>query len=129
MVTLFDQQLQKLEDDEGALSKPNRFVIQRPNAVPLHLAADNSNAQERWMEVLSRAITDTQKLDDYLNETRKNLAIPPSAICQPDCFGYLIKLGTQWKSWNRRYCVLKDACLYFYQDANAKCAFGELETL
>lgn len=121
---LFDHEIEKLSDDEGGLSKPHRFVIQRPDSVPLHLAADTSNAKNRWVEVISRAIADSQIVDEFLEETKRNLVLSPSAIPNPDCFGYLVKLGTQWKSWSRRYCVLKDACLYFYQDANAKSAFG-----
>jgi hypothetical protein len=121
---LFDHEVKKQNDDDDGLSKPYRFVVYKPEAVPLHLAADNATALNRWIEVVSRAISDSQTVDDFLERTKKNLAAAPNAITTPDCFGYLVKLGTQWKSWSKRYCVLKDACLYFYQDANAKCAFG-----
>ncbi|KAL3272794.1 hypothetical protein HHI36_014254 [Cryptolaemus montrouzieri] len=121
---LYDHEIHKLEDNEGGTSKPNRFVIQRPDSVPLHLAADNNQAQSRWLEVLSKAIADSQLVDEFLEETKRNLVLAPCAISNPDCFGYLVKLGNQWKSWSRRYCVLKDACLYFYSDANSKNAFG-----
>lgn len=52
------------------------------------------------------------------------------AIPRPDCFGYLSKQQENAKKnssptgWSRRYCVLKDAALYFYDDANANSAFG-----
>ncbi|CAH0564678.1 unnamed protein product [Brassicogethes aeneus] len=124
VVMLFDHEVEKLKDDDGTLCKPFRFVIQRPDSVPLHLAADTNNAKNRWVDIITRAITDSQIVDEFLEETKKNLTLSPSAVLNPDCFGYLVKLGTQWKSWSRRYCVLKDACLYFYQDANAKSAFG-----
>jgi hypothetical protein len=52
------------------------------------------------------------------------------AIQRPDCFGYLSKQQEHARKtssptgWSRRYCVLKDAALYFYDDANADKAFG-----
>ncbi|CAH1984285.1 unnamed protein product [Acanthoscelides obtectus] len=124
VVMLFDQEVRKVDDDEGGLSKPYRFIIRRPDAVPLQLAADTSNAQERWIDVICKAVNESQIVDDFLEQTKRNLLLPPNAIHQSDCFGYLVKLGNQWKSASRRYCVLKDACLYFYHDANAKSAFG-----
>ncbi|KAJ8935782.1 hypothetical protein NQ318_018409 [Aromia moschata] len=113
VLTLFDHTL-----------KNSTLIKKVSHEVPLYLAADTSNAQERWMEVISKAINDGQVIDNFLERTKTNLVIPPAAICQPDCFGYLIKLGNQWKAWSRTYCVLKDACLYFYHDINASSAYG-----
>ena len=54
----------------------------------------------------------------------------PSSFQRPDCFGYLSKLQRHIRraspstGWSRRYCVLKDAALYFYDDANSERAFG-----
>ncbi|RZC37286.1 uncharacterized protein BDFB_008219, partial [Asbolus verrucosus] len=127
VVMLFDHEIRKQTDDEEGLSKQHRFIIHKAESVPLHLAADNSTALSRWLEVIARAISDSQTVDEFLEKTKKNLASPPNAIPDPDCFGYLVKLGTQWKSWSKRYCVLKDACLYFYQDATSKCAFVILQ--
>ena len=39
---------------------------------------------------------------------------PPEAIFNPDCSGHLGKLGRRLKTWTRRFCVLKDACIYFF---------------
>lgn len=115
----------RVEDTEqDAPSRSFRFKLQREGAPTLHLAADTEQAVVRWVEVLNRAAEESQTTDTILEQTRRNLTLPPNSIAKPDCFGYLVKLGNQWKSWSRRYCVLKDACLYFYQDINAKSAFG-----
>lgn len=112
------------DGDPDAPERCFRFTICRKGVLPLHLAADSEQALIRWMEVIDQAIKDSDLADTWLEQARRNLTVPPCSISKPDCFGYLIKLGTQWKSWSRRYCVLKDACLYFYHDAHAKSAFG-----
>ncbi|XP_030759239.1 uncharacterized protein LOC115884730 isoform X1 [Sitophilus oryzae] len=124
VVMLFEHEVVTLSDDDSGLSKPHRFVIQRDDSVPLHLAADTDTARNRWVDVIGKAIQDSRVVDEFLDQSKRNLNLQPDAIVDPDCFGHLIKLGTQWKSWSRRYCVLKDACLYFYHDANASNAFG-----
>ncbi|XP_017781519.1 PREDICTED: glutamate receptor-interacting protein 2-like [Nicrophorus vespilloides] len=122
---LFNYEICREEDEEGdAPSRCFRFSLKRKGAPTLHLAADSEQAVARWLEVLLHAAAESQLADAWLEQTRRNLTIPPNSIRRPDCFGYLVKLGTQWKSWSKRYCVLKDACLYFYPDANAKNAFG-----
>lgn len=121
---LLDHKVRKQADDEDGLSKSFRLVISKPEGVPLYLAADNSSALHRWIEILEHAIAESHTVDKFVEKTKKNLMLPPCGILNPDCFGYLVKSGTQWKAWTKRYCVLKDACLYFYQDATSKAAFG-----
>ncbi|KAH8021621.1 hypothetical protein HPB51_016017 [Rhipicephalus microplus] len=53
-----------------------------------------------------------------------NMHSPCGSLPDPDCQGYLCKLSQQWKSWKKRFLVLKDACLYFYKDRNAPVAVG-----
>ncbi|XP_028131429.1 uncharacterized protein LOC114327122 isoform X3 [Diabrotica virgifera virgifera] len=121
---LHDQEIQTVDDQEN-FSKSHVFIVQKHDGVPLYLAAESSSMQEKWVEEMNKLMIDNkQLLDSFLDRTKSNLMLPPCSIKEPDCFGYLVKLGTQWKSWSRRYCILKDACLYFYQDANAKNAFG-----
>lgn len=108
----------------GVPARPFRFDLKRTGVSPIHLAADTDEELSKWSDVLSQASEKYQVIDAWLEQTSKNLTCAPNALQKPDCFGYLVKLGNQWKSWNRRYCVLKDACLYFYQDLNSKNAFG-----
>lgn len=51
---LFEYEVKIMNDSDGGLSKQNRFVIQKADAVPLHLAADTPQAQERWLEVIGQ---------------------------------------------------------------------------
>lgn len=55
----------------------------------------------------------------------RNLYKTPTSIQYPDCFGYLIKQNSKWCGWSKQYCVLKDACLYFFEDASSQSALGK----
>ncbi|XP_073961318.1 uncharacterized protein isoform X3 [Choristoneura fumiferana] len=112
---------QLAEEDAG---RPHGFRLQRGGGNRLQLAADTAEAAARWSAVLAHAIDTSNQRDGWLEVTMRNMKLPPSSIPRPDCFGYLMKLGSKWKSWAKRYCVLKDACLYFYSDGNSKNAFG-----
>ncbi|XP_045774292.1 uncharacterized protein LOC123873499 isoform X7 [Maniola jurtina] len=112
---------QLTEEESG---RPHGFRLQRGGGTRLQLAADNAEAAARWRAVLAHAIDASNQRDGWLEVTIRNMKLPPSSIHRPDCFGYLMKLGSKWKSWAKRYCVLKDACLYFYNDGNSKNAFG-----
>ena len=57
------------------------------------------------------------------------LRCEPSAVLGPDCYGHLHKLSPRWHRWQRRYCVLKDACLYIYTDPDARHAMGQYSVL
>jgi hypothetical protein len=52
--------------------------------------------------------------DDYIQNCGKFVTMPPETILNPDCAGFLWKLGRRVKSWGRKYFVLKDACLWVY---------------
>ncbi len=53
-----------------------------------------------------------------------NVSIPALSIIDPDCHGYLWKQGYSHKSWKKRYSVLKNGCLYYYQDMSETVALG-----
>ncbi|XP_028898642.2 uncharacterized protein LOC105216148 [Zeugodacus cucurbitae] len=103
------------------VGKPYAFKIDSGEGIPLYVAADSEELSSRWIKLLKQAATQGTP---WLDNSAHNLYQPPCSITRPDCFGYLLKLGSRWCGWSKRYCVLKDACLYFYQDANSKTAFG-----
>ena len=54
-----------------------------------------------------------------------NVGLPALEVRRPECTGYLLKVGNRRKTWHRRYCILKDACLYYYKNMNSLSALGQ----
>lgn len=126
------------------IGKPYAFKVDSGEGIPIYVAADNEDLANLWMNVLKKAAGQENswldkrfifisfgKLHFFHNmkfyvHSARNLYKMPNTITRPDCFGYLMKLGSKWCGWSKRYCVLKDACLYFFQDAGSKSALGEL---
>ncbi|XP_071867939.1 uncharacterized protein isoform X2 [Bombus fervidus] len=106
------------------------FAIKKQGAPTLRLAADTEEAAARWTTVIKEAIERNDQVDTWLESSMRMREMAACAIHRPDCFGYLSKQQEHARKtssptgWSRRYCVLKDAALYFYDDANAEKAFG-----
>uniref|UniRef100_T1GEY1 Uncharacterized protein n=1 Tax=Megaselia scalaris TaxID=36166 RepID=T1GEY1_MEGSC len=115
---LINHSLEKLSPDCG---KPHAFKLGSPDGIPMIVAADSEDEANRWITLIEHI---SKQSSPWLGVSSRNLRMAPNAIQKPDCFGYLMKLGSRWNGWSKRYCLLKDACLYFYQDANSKNAFG-----
>lgn len=102
-------------------NRPFSFSIESSESKTLILAADTQDAANGWIAIMSHALGQN---DPWLEVSTRNLKLPPSSIIRPDCAGFLMKLGLRWRSWTKRYCVLKDACLYFYYEPSSKNAIG-----
>ena len=102
-------------------SRPFSFSIESAESKKIILAADTQDAANGWIAIMSHAAGQN---DAWLEISSRNLKLPPSSIIRPDCSGFLMKLGLRWRSWAKRYCILKDACLYFYHELNSKNAIG-----
>ncbi|XP_014468959.1 PREDICTED: uncharacterized protein LOC106741436 isoform X2 [Dinoponera quadriceps] len=108
----------------------NSFAIKKQGAPTLRLAADTEDAMARWITVIREAVERNNQIDTWLDASMRMREMAACAIQRPDCFGYLSKQQEHARKtssptgWSRRYCVLKDAALYFYDDANAEKAFG-----
>ncbi|XP_039294153.1 uncharacterized protein LOC111051707 isoform X2 [Nilaparvata lugens] len=107
-----------LTPDSG---QPYSFRLSKKGSSALHLAADSAKEAEDWVALLGDAAA--QKNEEIVDE--EYLKSPATKIPQPDCVGTLCTLTHHHgKTWKRRFCVLKDACLYFYSDINADAPLG-----
>ena len=55
------------------------------------------------------------------------MSIPALSIRDAECHGWLYKQGGNHKNWKRRYCVLKDKCLYYYKEMTDQTALGVMK--
>ncbi|XP_011868894.1 PREDICTED: uncharacterized protein LOC105562559 [Vollenhovia emeryi] len=122
--------LLKYDVEQTPELKVHSFAIKKKGAPTLRLAADTEEAAGRWITVIREAVERNDQIDTWLDSSLRMREMAACAIHRPDCFGYLNKQQEHARKtssptgWSRRYCVLKDAALYFYDDANAEKAFG-----
>ncbi|XP_042216427.1 uncharacterized protein LOC121862321 isoform X2 [Homarus americanus] len=119
-VHLLDYSVHALAD----MGKPFSFTVAKFGGMTLHLAAHTEEARNRWGQVITQAAAEAAQRDELMEISSRRVQQAPASITSPDCFGFLHKLGARWHQWKRRYCVLKDACLYLYHDTDATQAIG-----
>ena len=77
-----------------------------------------------WTELKTANFYQLQSEDLWRAVAEQRQQIGASHFPHPDCRGYLLKLDGISRTWKRRFCVLADACLFIYNDAESPAAFG-----
>ena len=80
----------------------------------------------RWAQLLNEATSNQSTMDSWLDISAHNVGLPALSIRNVDCQGFIYKEGGNYKSWKRRYAVLKDGCLYYYCDIDSRSAQGRI---
>ncbi|PRD33406.1 UNVERIFIED_CONTAM: hypothetical protein NCL1_17652 [Trichonephila clavipes] len=113
---------------------PHAFKVSKFGESPYYFSADDEDTATsfflcfrflyRWISALNQVAATASRVDPYVDESLRNAQLPSISIPNVDCEGPLSKFSQRWKTWRRRYFLLKDASLYFYTDRNAKVALG-----
>lgn len=102
----------------------NNNVFLQVQAASTELALKWLKSMSTGMEKASTAQTGDLDPDPYLHINSVYASSPASAICDLDCAGFLGKFSHSNKIWRQRYFVLKDSCLFMYEDITSSQAVG-----
>lgn len=98
-----------------ALTQHNGLLTLKRNMKPiLVLTSNEAGNLNNWKETISKQISQILTNDTWIATSGRYVTMPVDCIQEPDCVGFLWKLGRRVKSWGRKYCVLKDGVMYFY---------------
>ncbi|GAB1599357.1 uncharacterized protein LOC106868868 [Argonauta hians] len=100
------------------------FKAEKYGARTYYFMTESRDDMNSWVESLQIAARSSHRKDSWLDVTSHNVGIPALEIKRPDCSGYLYKMGMNRKVWRRRYCILKDACVYYYKNIESISAKG-----
>lgn len=79
----------------------------------------------RWVSSINNVTAHkTMRPGMWLDISSHNVGVAALSIRDPECYGYLSKVGNHYRTWRRRYCVLKYACLYYYREPSSSTAKG-----
>ena len=103
------------------------------NNTLLQLQAASTELALKWIKCMSAGMERTtasgeseKEADPYLQVNMLYSSSPPSAVSDPDCSGFLGKFSHMNKVWRQRYFVLKDCCLFMYEDITSAHAVGTM---
>lgn len=100
------------------------FKAEKYSHKTFYFMAESREQMTNWVGALNDAAQKGKSKDSWMDVTAHNVGLPALNIRNPDCSGYLFKMGRATRRWRKRYCVLKDACIYYYRNANSKEADG-----
>ncbi|XP_059142269.1 uncharacterized protein LOC131929905 [Physella acuta] len=106
-------------------SKDFCFKAEKYGARTYYFMTDNRDQLTAWVGALTEAAVRSKKRkESFLSVSSHNVSLPALDIRKSECTGFLNKLSPNHSHWRRRYCVLKDACVYYYKDVNSQNALG-----
>lgn len=100
------------------------FKAEKYNNRTYHFMAESREDMTNWVGAMNDAAKSATNMDSWLDVTANNVDLPALSIRNPDCSGYLQKMGRATIRWRKHYCVLKDACIYYYKSSSSKEAEG-----
>ncbi|KAI4895955.1 hypothetical protein NFI96_020227, partial [Prochilodus magdalenae] len=114
-----------LVEADSSLGKPFVFKCCPVSGNRVYYFCATSNQEmRRWLEAMERAVHPITQNHVWVDVTRHNSNLPPLAVKNPECLGLLHLLDRTKDSWVQHYCILKDACLYFYASIRSTYAVG-----
>ncbi|XP_069106086.1 dentin sialophosphoprotein-like [Argopecten irradians] len=106
-------------------SKSHCFKAEKYGAKTYYFYVDTREDMARWVCAMNEAaMVSKKRKESWMDITSHNVGLPALEIRRAECTGYLRKSNKAMKNWNKRYCVLKDACLYYYKSMNSQNAQG-----
>lgn len=114
------------------INRNHCFKLTKGGAKSYCMCAGSEGDMKKWMVAMMDAIKDSAKESNPFNISGgnvHNVSIPALSIRDPDCHGYLHKIGNSYGMWRKRYFVLKDGFLYYYTDMSNTVALGVAKLL
>eukprot|EP01006_Ploeotia_vitrea_P055740 TRINITY_DN68028_c0_g2_i1.p1 TRINITY_DN68028_c0_g2~~TRINITY_DN68028_c0_g2_i1.p1 ORF type:complete len:1024 (-),score=607.08 TRINITY_DN68028_c0_g2_i1:43-3114(-) len=93
------------------------FTIASPDrSKPLNLAAVNQAERLRWVEALNNSLSNAEAMRAAAKKKKAGEEVPIVHLAQPNSLeGWLWKEDPTTRAWRRRYFVLRDNKLWYYE--------------
>jgi hypothetical protein len=113
--------------DAGTVTRVITIRIRVNNIIILSLQTASTELAVEWMEGFNSVLSLSLFPDHYFSLSSVRLSSTHAlAIPEPDCAGLLGKFSHVNKVWRQRYFVLKDGCLFMYEDVTSTKSLGAL---